>query len=413
MNKQDTDKITISKSDFIENFETLYNVFESFKQIDELSDSQSPYNLEKIRAVIRNFNQQNAAKINPQTLNMFKAYIQYTLTKFKDEHLNFVLPRDQNDELLSKNDGLEDLSNQISETEKALRDIEEKIYYLTRYLPPFRSQKVRLILKTISSLFKSIIRKDSTDIENNINYLHHITIGKDNILLVNEIGHKVRDIYNSLQDVSSGIQSEYIEPQLLDNMPDAVDKLNLVINRMEDAVNKTLDDAENLLDQNYQKGEENRKLLAHCRAIEEKLKALSPRDNAESSEISNILENFQENILNSIEQKMHQLDTEKNIYFQIIESQSFQDLTGQTLKKIINFIEELQISLLSVLQKYSDKLPQEAEKALSKNEETISISPLTGTKMEDGRVLHGPQDNKEQPPVKQDDIDKILAEFGF
>lgn len=413
MNKQDTDKITISKNDFIENFETLYNVFEGFKKIDHLSKNSTSGSIEKVKEILEDFNQQNLAKINTQTLHMFKAYIQYTLTKFKDDQLNFLVPTDQEDPLLSKNDGFKDISQTISETEKMLLEIEEKVYYLTRFIPPFRSDRVRLILKTISSLFKSIIRKDNLDIENNINYLHHVTIGKDSVLLVNEIGHKVRDIYNSLQDVSSGIKSEYIEPSLLENMPDAVDKLNLVINRMEEAVNQTLDDTENLLDKNYQKGEQNRKLLANCRVIEEKLKALSQHGGDNTEEVNNILQNFQENILETIEHKSRHLDTEKNIYFQIIESQSFQDLTGQTLKKIINFIEELQISLLSVLQKYSGKLPKGDERGLSKASETISVSPLIGTKTKDGTILHGPQDNKEEPSVKQDDINKMLAEFGF
>lgn len=412
MDKQDTSRINISKIDFIENFEILFNIFQSYKEISILSKQDKPGTAEKIQLLIEEFEQQTPLDISPQTVKMFKAYIQYTLTKFKGEQLHFLVPTSPEDPLLSKNDGLEEISKQITETEKMLGSIEEQVYYLTRFLPPFRSEKVRVILKAISTLFKSIIRNDSSDIENSINYLHHITIGKDSILLVNEIGHKVRDIYNSLQDVSSGVQSDYIEPALLENMPDAVDKLSLVITRMEKAVNKTLDDAENLLDKNYQKGEENRKLLGNCKVIEEKLKALSQRgENTE--EIDNILQNFQENIINQVQEKEVHLDTEKNIYFQIIESQSFQDLTGQTLKKIINFIEELQISLLSVLQKYSGKLPKGAGDLLLKSEETISVSPLIGTKTEDGTVLHGPQDNKEQPSVKQEDIDRMLAEFGF
>ena len=111
------------------------------------------------------------------------------------------------------------------------------------------------------------------------------------------------------------------------------------------------------------------------------------------------------------------LASNEGVFFEIINSQSFQDLTGQTLKKIIAFIEQLEINLLNILQKYGGTsrsgAPQQAHHVAPTGEEIEELSPLVGVER-DGVVLHGPADNKGKSAAqKQNDIDKMLAGFGF
>jgi len=103
------------------------------------------------------------------------------------------------------------------------------------------------------------------------------------------------------------------------------------------------------------------------------------------------------------------LDDEETTFFNIISNQSFQDITGQTRKKIITFIEQLEFSLLNILQKYGGKTAEAKAK-----EAVVTVSPLVGTEIDGGLILQGPNDNRTKiEAANQADVDKMLAEFGF
>ncbi|PCI27933.1 MAG: hypothetical protein COB67_07510 [SAR324 cluster bacterium] len=405
-------KISISRTDFLDSFVQLYRAIKDYDELLVMFADEDKLEPEKVRALIlKRMNNLELGAVNVRSMELIGAYIRFSLEKFKGEKLHFMLPDEPGDDFFAINDAYLQLSKNIEEVEQELHEIEEKIYYLVRLLPPQQMDKIRLLIKAIASFFKAIIRKDQGDMGSAINYIHHLTASKESYFLINDVGLMVRGIYNSLQDFSDHVPTEELGSAVRDEMPDAIDKLNLVIHRMEEAANSTLDDVENLLESSSEEQQKNQQVLQECASIQKQLESLKGENPQLAASIDPMLVGLQSKVIGVLEQRSERMREDEGVYFRIIGSQSFQDLTGQTLKKIISFIEELELKLLGILKKYSGTMGVPVE---TETTEPEHLSPLIG-KTEDGLVLEGPQDNREsaEQGVKQADIDNMLAEFGF
>ncbi|MFP5213927.1 MAG: protein phosphatase CheZ, partial [Acidobacteriota bacterium] len=79
----------------------------------------------------------------------------------------------------------------------------------------------------------------------------------------------------------------------------------------------------------------------------------------------------------------------------ILTSQSYQDLTGQVVTKIITFQKDMETKLINLIR-------------------TFGIKVNRGKKKKDEDVeLYGPAHKKMDAAHSQDEIDAILAGFGF
>ena len=407
---------SISKQEFLDSFAKLYKAIEDYQQL--LTEFSNRENLDtgRLQAMLQEqVNHTQFDGLNTRAMGMVGSYLRSTLEMYKGDKLKFRLPSEPEDDFFPVDDSYAQLANDIETVEKELEQIQARIFYITRLLPPKNIEKLRLILKGIAGLFKAIVRKDFDDIEVNLNHIHHLTANKESFFLINEIGRMVRGIHNSLQDFSETVPTDTLDPSLMEDMPDAIDKLNLVIQRMETAANSTLDHTDVLLDNNSAAIEKNQQMLTVCESVEEKLSAIKQSHPDLEAQINDVMSEVHNDIKEELIVREKVLQESESIYFEIIGNQSFQDLTGQTLKKIITFIEQLEFSLLSILQKYSGNMesPKPAAPTPSQQGATEDhVSPLQGQER-DGLMLAGPQDNDTQDMKKQADIDKMLAGFGF
>lgn len=407
-----TNKITISRSDFLESFVHLHHAIKDYDELVNLFSDDTTFSPVEIRDIVRSrMNNLEFGSVNVRAMEIIGTYLRYTLEKYTGEKLTFLIPDFPEDDFFQFNDGYVELSHEIEKVEEELKEIEEKIYYLSRLLPPFNVARTRLLLKTISGFFKSIIRKDVDDMNGHINHMHHLCASKESYFIINDVGHMVREIHNSLQDLSSQVPISELDPNIVDEMPDAIDKLGLVIQRMENSANSTLDSAENLLERNSGKQKENEELIDECLKLEERLLKIKENHQGAGAEIDAAIEDLKTNLKERLSVRGQFFKEEETVYYDIISNQSFQDLTGQTLKKIITFIEQLELKLLQILRKYSGQLAASGSEKEGKTE----VSPLVGMKTKDGQILHGPQDNKphEIEVTTQKDVDQVLAKFGF
>ena len=85
-------------------------------------------------------------------------------------------------------------------------------------------------------------------------------------------------------------------------------------------------------------------------------------------------------------------------------------MTGQTLKKIIDFLEHLEKKLLNIIQKFGQKFKNIPNERLAEGESLITRQDI-GV---DGQSidLHGP-DESEELKSTQGDVDSLLADLGF
>jgi len=167
--------------------------------------------------------------------------------------------------------------------------------------------------------------------------------------LFKEVGKVARKLHDSLKSFR-----EALDPRLkeiaTERMPRAVDQLQMVIDKTEEAANKTME----IVEKYILKMDD---LANHIRGLQ------GPQESVE----------FLREFKNSLEDDLTE----------ILTTQSFQDLTGQVLKKVISLVGDLEVELLRLITTFGLKIE---EKEIAK---------------------------KEVEKVSQEDVDELLKEFGF
>ncbi len=168
--------------------------------------------------------------------------------------------------------------------------------------------------------------------------------------LFNEIGRVTRKLHDSLRSFKEAIDPKLRDMAILE-MPNAVDRLQFVIEKTEEAANRTMGIVEKYILSMDE-------LSSHIRKIKE------PEESVE------YLKRFK----NSLEDD----------FTEILTTQSFQDITGQAIKKVIRLVTDIE-------------------------EELVKLIKTFGVKIEEGDNVEA----KAYEKVSQSDVDELLREFGF
>lgn len=167
--------------------------------------------------------------------------------------------------------------------------------------------------------------------------------------LFKEVGKVARKLHDSLKSFR-----EALDPRLkeiaTEHMPRAVDQLQMVIDKTEEAANKTME----IVEKYILKMDDISNHIREIQGPEASIKYLKEFKNSLEDDLTEILT-----------------------------TQSFQDLTGQVLKKVITLVGDLEVELLKLITTF-------------------------GLKLEDKKVM-----SKEVEKVTQDEVDDLLKEFGF
>ena len=168
--------------------------------------------------------------------------------------------------------------------------------------------------------------------------------------LFSEVGKITRKLHDSLKSFKEAIDPRVAEIATVE-MPSAIDRLQFVIDRTEDAANKTLGIVE--------------KYILHMDDLSAQIRNLQgPEESVQ------YLKEFK----NGLEDDLTE----------ILTTQSFQDITGQTLKKVITLVGTIE-------------------------EELVHLIADFGLKMDPGAKVEAVVEEK----VSQNDVDDLLKEFGF
>ncbi len=196
--------------------------------------------------------------------------------------------------------------------------------------------------------------------------------------LYNEIGSLARQLHSALKDVTATLDpglKEIVELKL----PDSGNRLEHILELTERAANVTLDNVEVIQKRNQ--GAEAR--LTQLREIVSGLRAVgSPAQEKLGAGLA------------LIDEVVSVFDQNRDDLISILTAQDFQDLTGQIIQKIINLLKDLEKRLVQVVRAFGDR------GAVKKPAEDDD--------------LYGPaHKGKEEALHSQDDVDSLLAEFGF
>ncbi len=176
--------------------------------------------------------------------------------------------------------------------------------------------------------------------------------------LYNEVGKITRRLHDSLKEFKNAIDPG-IKKLAKEDVPHAVDKLQFVISRTEEAANRTMEIVERHL-------EETDEFSKHIKNIKAPKKSI------------NYLKSFRESFDNDMTE--------------ILTAQQFQDITGQTIKKVIELVDNIEAELLRLITTFSMK------------EEVEIDSYRDGTPASEAEAIE---------KVNQAEVENLLNEFGF
>jgi chemotaxis protein CheZ len=183
--------------------------------------------------------------------------------------------------------------------------------------------------------------------------------------LFQEVGKITRKLHNSLEEFRGSINTG-LQKLTQHDVPSAVDNLQFVISRTEEAANKTMGIVERYF-------EESSDFLMHLEGIKGHEEAV------------NYFKSFKDS-----------MDNDMNI---ILTAQQFQDITGQTIKKVIDLVHNVEAELLKLITKFGILTRTDSDK--------IKVDAASEQHEED----EAPEKSIEK--VTQSDVESLLNDFGF
>ena len=206
--------------------------------------------------------------------------------------------------------------------------------------------------------------------------------------LFDSIGKLTRQLHDSLQDF---LEDPRLSSLTEDELPDAQNRLQYVMQRTEDAANRTMDAVEASLPMAEEMG-------AEVRDIQPVWERLMSRD-IELAEFKALCHQVDDFIRRCGERSAH-LHT---LLTEVLMAQDFQDLTGQVIRRVIELVQEVEDQLISLLTIFGEDYNKAAKKHAD-------------SKPKDDTGPEGPVINPEERDdvVKgQDDVDDLLSSLGF
>ncbi|CAE6912159.1 protein phosphatase CheZ [Vibrio sp. B1FLJ16] len=215
--------------------------------------------------------------------------------------------------------------------------------------------------------------------------------GTENPML-QEIGALTRDLHDSLKQFNLEQRMTEIAK---DEIPDARDRLNYVIEKTELAANKTMDAvdcclpiADNLHDGLQQVRPQWNELM---------------RGRIELSEFKALCHRIDE-LLVQVEGDSTEL---RGQLTEILMAQDFQDLTGQIIRRVITLVNEVESRLVDILTVFSGNKSEEQTQVFA----TSADKKVKSSSEAEGPILHPEQ--REDAVSSQDEVDDLLSSLGF
>jgi chemotaxis regulatin CheY-phosphate phosphatase CheZ len=215
------------------------------------------------------------------------------------------------------------------------------------------------------------------DFEKAQEILEDLSQVKEGSEIFKEIGQIARQLHSAFKEFMEALDPA-LKELALDYLPDSESRLQHLIKLTEEAANTTLDCTERMNERNAQDVELIQKLRNHMA----RLKPIGKGAEERMKDIETILAKLEES-----------RTSDKDDINTILSAQNFQDLSGQTVMKVMDIMRNLQERLINIIKSFGLKMEKKAQK---KDE------------------LYGPAHEKVEGALRsQDEVDALLAQFGF
>jgi len=278
-------------------------------------------------------------------------------------------------------------------TPENFRALAADIAGLMQHAPLAMQEKLRFLLGSLLRLVSQVPENDTERLEELLSEINLLTSSRESQSLVREIALLAREVYDSIQAMSEGLPIEALS-ESTEGTSDAVRKLNGVMQRLEQAASQNLDQVEAMLKKLEGDPRTVDGVILALKSAQQRLAELKVSHPRHVDALDGIQNRLSDGVGSVAMQLRVRIGTTSERYLGLLASQGFQDHTGSTLRRIIQFVETLQAQIVTLLEKYQSVL-----------------------------ALHlGPPDLSETPPAEpaqtaksqsQDDVDALLAKLGF
>ncbi|MBF0350376.1 MAG: protein phosphatase CheZ [SAR324 cluster bacterium] len=213
--------------------------------------------------------------------------------------------------------------------------------------------------------------------------------------LFGEVGNITREMHDKLKDFGTMMDSQF-QNLTMERIPDAAHRLEHIIEMTETSANTTLDLAE--------------KLTLDSNETSEDMDALKKLLGQKTVDVEACLK-----IVESV--KAREVKVNDSL-LDVMTAQDYQDRTGQVIRKIIELVNDMEQRLVSLITKFGTILGVNPDESASSRHETatnkqVNISNMIEEITPENVEMYGPQHSKGKGMTDQDDVDSLLAQFGF
>lgn len=279
-------------------------------------------------------------------------------------------------------------------------DLEQLIAWISaasRNAPLEFQRKLQRLLGDILAYFREVSAENVEGIEHAVAQINMSTTNRQTRMLIREIAVITRDIFNTLQTVSEGLPLDNLA-ESSGGISDAVKKLKGVLVRLDDAAEQNIANMEKVDDLARGETQSMTSVMEALRIAQNKMMLIKK----EHPNLEDALTRIQDRLSDEVGSHTMDLKLKREMYsashLELISNQSFQELTGKTLRKIINFVESMEKDMIELLKEYRPVF----ESRPGKTDDTQPIDPARES-LKDGSDVK----------TTQDEVDKLLGELGF
>ena len=230
------------------------------------------------------------------------------------------------------------------------------------------------MVRAVQTLLRGLDSGKQEHIEQALHQLGAPMGGTDE--LYQRVGHMTRSLHDSLRDFRDSLDRGNLTMSST-NIPDAADKLEAVIRMTFEAAEKTLNQTEHQ--------------AVIITAAQQALMGFEAKlqDGSIPPEAREWLQNY-------VHEERARLQALDNATSEVLMAQSFQDLTGQALRKVIKLVVGLEDNLVGLIQLFGGHLP-------GHEPHPAPVVTEAAPAAEEGKTSG----------LEQDDVDSVLSSFGF
>jgi chemotaxis protein CheZ len=380
-------KVIVDKGRFLRELRSVQGVLDEYQAFLRDVPADTGWEDEALELVHSHQRALRRAQASLRAIDLVAAILREALALSKTDQIRFRLPPLRAKTVPTLDAGA-DRAERIEELNLQIAELNA----LVQQAPLALQEKLRVLLNSFSLLFTAILAGDEQRIEEVTDQINLLTSSRESQSLIREIAYIAREVYDSLNAFSAGLPLQNLS-ESAEGISEAVRRMNSVIRGLEEAALHNLDALDAHLGRISRGQKATDDLLAALRESQHVIGEIKLQSPAASERLTRLQDQLGDGIGSRVMLLRNRAELKRESHISMTANQSFQDLTGQTLKKIIAFVETLEMQIVGILERYRPVLG------------------LSGSK----RKEDAPGESVEKPIEKQnqDQVDALLADLGF